>query len=251
MLRHLWIGCCAVAMLLQTLVLLGKPWEAQGWRAGFLFGATICGYLFFRREPWQRILAWVAGLGALVCLWRLPQYTLILMVAPAAIWVLYYFAGHWSLRRKRLLKPVSIAFVWAWMTVLLPLPPSEWWQAMLIFAGRAIFIFALALAYDLTDLQYDQRFQLPTLVRHLGAKKTFYWINCAILAAALVCMLNFFCEIYDAWAMCALIVSLGCSAGMLHIIQSKLKQPWLQKFWIDGLMIFQFLCVWLASILSD
>ncbi|MBL7783629.1 MAG: UbiA family prenyltransferase [Saprospiraceae bacterium] len=250
MLRHLWIGCCAVAMLLQTLLLLGRPWEAHGWHAGFLFGTTLCGYLFFRREPRLRILAWAAGLAALAGLWHLPAYTLLLLVAPGVVWMLYYFAGHRSLRRKRLLKPVSIAFVWAWMTVLLPLPPSEWWEVMLIFVGRAIFIFALALAYDLTDLQYDQRFQLPTLVRHLGVKKTFFWINCALVAAGLVSMINFFCEIYDAWAMYALIGSLACSAGLLRIIQSELKQPWLQKFWIDGLMIFQFLCVWIADGLS-
>jgi 4-hydroxybenzoate polyprenyltransferase len=237
-------------MLMQTLVLLGKPLAGQVWLFGFLFGATVCGYQFFRRAPWQRALVYLAGAGALVCLWHLPVQTLGMLAPPALVWVLYYFAGDKSLRRARLLKPLSIAFVWAWVTVWLPLDVAQWPKAAPIFLGRAAFIFALALAYDFTDLHYDRRYQLSTLVRHLGEKKTFQWIDRSLLAAALVCIVNFFYEIYGVWAMSALIGSLGFSAWALRFIQRGLKQPYWQKFWIDALMVVQFLWVLAGEMLA-
>lgn len=251
LLRLIWIGCCAVCMLMQTLALLDKPLSGQGWLFGFLFGSTVCGYQFFRREPWQRALAYAAGIGALISLWHLPQKTVLLLAAPGVVWLLYYFAGEKSLRRARVLKPVSIAFVWAWVTVWLPLDLTEWPEAALIFAGRALFIFALALAYDLTDLHYDQRHQLQTLVRHLGEQKTFQWIDRSLTVAGLVCIFNYFYKIYGGWAMSALIASLGCTAWALRVIQTRLKQPYWQKFWIDALMVVQFLWVLAGKWLMD
>lgn len=43
--------------------------------------------------------------------------------------------------------------------------------------------------------------------------------------------------------MSALIGSLGCTAWALRVIQTRLKQAYWQKFWIDALMVVQFLWV--------
>lgn len=243
LLRRLWIGCCSVSMLLQTLLLLDRPLTGQGWLVGFVFGATIFGYQFFRTEPWQRVLAYAAGLGALLCLWWLPPFVAVQVAAPAGVWMLYYFAGERSLRRVQILKPVSIAFVWAWVTVLLPLPMMEWPAAVMIFFGRSLFIFALALAYDLSDLHHDRQHRFLTQVQYWGPRKTFQYIDTALLAAGLVCILNYWCKIYGAWAMSVLIGSLLFTAGALRVIHNQVRRHYWQKFWIDALMVLQFLGV--------
>lgn len=243
LLRRLWIGCCSVSMLLQTLLLLGKPLAGQEWLAGFVFGATVFGYQFFRTAPWERALAYSAGFCALVCLWWLPRFVAIQVAAPAVVWVLYYFAGEKSLRRVRFLKPASIAFVWAWVTVLLPLPVEEWIGAALIFFGRVLFILVLSLAYDLSDFHDDRRHRLRTLVQEWGMEKTFRRIDIALIVAGLVCILNFLCKIYVLWAMSALIGSLLFTAWGLRVINRRMKRNYWQKFWIDALMVIQFLCV--------
>jgi 4-hydroxybenzoate polyprenyltransferase len=243
LLRFFWIGCCAVAMLLQTLVLLDKPLDGQWPLCGFVFCATLFGYHFTRTEPWQRLLAYFAGIGAICCLIGLPRFVILQLPVPAIIWVLYYFAGPRSLRRLPWLKPVSIAFVWAWVTVWLPLDTVQWPETGLVFLGRAAFIFALALSYDLGDIHYDRLLKFPTLVQHLGEQKTFKWIDGALMAAGLVCILNYLCKIYGLWAMCALMLSLLYSAWWLRFIRSRSIALRWQKFWIDALMIIQFIWV--------
>lgn len=243
LLRFFWIGCCAVAMLMQTLVLLDKSLKGQWQLCGFVFGATLFGYHFARSEPWLRLAAYIAGAGSLCCLAGLPHPILLQLLVPAVVWVLYYFAGARSLRRLRFLKPISIAFVWAWVTVWLPLDTPDWAETALIFSGRAAFIFALALSYDLSDIHYDRRDSLPTLVQHLGEQNTFKWIDGALMAAGLICILNYSCKIYGLWAMCALMLSLVYSAWWLRFIRSRIIALRWQKFWIDALMVIQFIIV--------
>ncbi len=243
LLRFFWIGCCAVAMLLQTLVVLDKPVAGQWLLLGFVFGATVFGYQFTRPERWQRRLAYIVGAGAWCCLLWLPRSVSLQVLAPAIVWALYYFAGARSLRRLRFLKPVSIAFAWAWVTVWLPLDIGQWPETSLIFVGRAMFFFALALACDLMDLHYDRQHELPTLVQHLGESNTFKWIDKAMMAAGLVCIINYLCKIYSLWAMSALMMSLVWSAWWLRFIRNKRNGAQWEKFWIDALMIIQFVLV--------
>ncbi len=251
LLRFCWIGCCAAAMLLQTLVLLDKPLEGQALLLGFVFGATLFGYYFTSRERWQRGLAYLTGGGALWCLAWLPRSMVLQVSVPGIVWALYYFAGARSLRRLRWLKPVSIAFAWAWVTVWLPLDTHEWSAAILIFAGRAAFLFALALACDLMDVHDDRQEKLLTLAQHFGEQNTFRWINKALIAAGLVCILNYFCKIYSLWAMIALLLSLGCSAGWLRFIRNHHYWEHRQKFWIDALMMLQFMTVLGVEVLTS
>ena len=251
LLRFFWIGCCAAAMLLQTLVLLDKPLDGQWPLLGFVFCTTLFGYHFARTESWQRLLAYIAAAGSLYCLVGMPRHVILQLPVPAIIWVMYYFAGARSLRRLPWLKPVSIAFVWAWVTVWLPLDTALWPETGLIFLGRAVFIFALALSYDLGDIPYDRLLKFPTLVQHLGEQNTFKWIGRALMAAMLVCILNYLCKIYGLWAMCALMLSLVYSAWWLRfILSSTIALRW-QKFWIDALMVFQFAGVVAGKMLFD
>ncbi len=243
LLRFIWIGCCAVAMVLQTLLLLGEPFSAHVPIIGLIWSATVFGYQFLRTERWLRRMAYLAGACAFGFLLFLPRQTALQMAAPAAIWVLYYFAGEQSLRRLRFLKPVSIAFVWAWVTVWLPLDIQQWPTAFLIFICRAIFIFVLALAYDLSDLHYDRQRHLSTLVQHWGAKKTFLWIDRLLICAALVCMLNYLCKIYSLEAMCVLLLSLVFTAWWLRLIQRRVDSSDWQKWMIDTSMMVQCLSV--------
>ena len=250
LLRFCWIGVCAVAMLLQTHILLDKPLAGQELLIGFVFGATLFGYHFTRAKPWQRKIAYLAGVLALCCMLWLPRPILLQILIPVTVWALYYFAGVRSLRRIHWLKPVSIAFVWAWVTVWLPLDMQQWKEVIWIFVGRASFIFALALSYDLVDIHDDRQDQLTTLVQYLGEQVAFQWIDKALIAAGLVSILNYFCKMYGLWAMSALILSLGCIACWLRFLRNRLNGEHWQKFGIDAAMIIQLMCVLLFKVIT-
>lgn len=237
-------------MLLQTLVLLDKPLAGQWVLTGFVFGATLFGYHFASPQSWKRQLAYIAGGGALCCLLLLPAIVALQVLVPAIVWALYYFAGARSLRRLRWIKPVSIVFSWAWVTVWLPLDVQHWSETALIFTGRAAFLFALALSCDLVDLHDDRQNKLPTLVQHLGEQNTFRWIDTSLIVAGFVCMLNYLCKIYGLGAMGALMLSLVCSACWLRFIRNRPNERRWQKFGIDALMVIQFLFV-LGSRFAD
>jgi 4-hydroxybenzoate polyprenyltransferase len=237
-------------MLLQTHILLDKPMTGQSLLIGFVFGATLFGYHFTRTEPWQRKMAYLAGVLAFCCLLGLSRPILLQISIPVVVWALYYFAGVRSLRRIRWLKPVSIAFVWAWVTVWLPLDTQQWAETIWVFTGRAAFIFALALSCDLVDMHDDRQDQLTTLVQYLGEQTTFQWIDKAMVAAGLVCILNYVCKMYGLWAMSALLLSLGSGACWLRFLRNRFSGGLWHKLGIDACMLIQLMCVLLCKAIA-
>ena len=243
-----WIGFCAVAMLAQTRLLLGGA-PPSGWLTGFVFGATVFGYNYaaprYRRWP-----AWGMGAAGAACFLKLTLVQQIVALVPLLIWLLYYGLhrpGRAGLRKFPALKPVAIAVAWAWVTVFIPLPPDQWTGAAALFVGRAAFIFALALAYDLCDLAYDRRQGFVTLVLQIGPRASFRLIDAALLLSAVCVGVNVALQVYALPFALALLFSLALSAAAIHWITPRL--PWgdWRKAGIDGLMIVQLVLVWISG----
>ncbi len=247
-----WVACCAVTLMAQTRLLLGLP-IALGWLDGFVFGGTVFGYYFTHPNRRYRIVAWVAGvLGGICFLKQLlvsPLGSQLILLAPVLFWLAYYGfqrPGVAGLRGHPFAKPVTIALTWAWVTVLLPTAPTQWPGLLPLLLGRAAFIFALALAYDLNDSDYDLRQGLTTLTRQLGFDRSFALIYKSLALSGLCVCFNLYFHVYGFSKAAGLFVSLGFSAWWLrYLLGKKTWQIW-QKPLIDGLMVLQFLLVCLV-----
>ncbi len=247
--RLCWIGFCAVAMLAQTRVVLGMP-LAPGWIDGYVFGSTIFAYGFTHPDRRRSVAAWLAGaLGGLCFLTPFFRSGTVVSwqwaaLIPLALWLCYYGLqrpGKAGLRGVPAAKPVVVSLTWAVVTVLMPLPPERWTEAFFVFAGRSLFIFALALAYDLSDIAYDRRHGLATLAGNLGARKTFRLTDGAFLISSLCYSANCFLHIFSPGITAALVSSLLFSAWWLRYAVGRTDYGDWQKVLIDALMPAQFL----------
>ncbi|MFN8302130.1 MAG: hypothetical protein U0U46_06530 [Saprospiraceae bacterium] len=238
--RTLWIGFCALAMLVQTGLLFSTGLPSP-WLAGFVLGGAVFAYYFMHPDKTRRYLARGMGGVALLGFIAMPATARWVALAPLLLWLLYYGfkkPGRAGLRALPLLKPLAISLAWAWVTVLLPLEPFRWDSAVVLLLGRSAFIFALALAYDLTDLEYDRRQGLRTLALNLGVQRSFRLIDLVLSASALCVLVNYGVGRYSIWAGAALTGNLALSGFLLRKIVRQGGAAW-QKFWIDGLMIAQ------------
>ncbi len=250
-----WVACCALTLIAQTRLLLGQS-TALGWLDGFVFGGTVFGYYCTHPKIWYRNLAWGAGFMGGIC-FLMPLidssgsfWGQLIGLVPVVFWLAYYGfkrPGNSGLRSQLLAKPLTVALTWAWVTVLLPTLPTEWPNLSFLLLGRAAFIFALALAYDLCDADYDHRYGLKTLTRKLGFDRAFTLIYTSLALAACCVGTNLFLQVYALPQALGLLLSLGFSAWWLrYLLQEKLWSVW-QKPLIDGLMVLQFLLVLLLS----
>ncbi len=228
-------------MLWQTHLLIPGA-EPTVWLLGFVFGATVFGYNF-SAAPARKYPAWVLGALSGLCFLKLFPAQQLALALPGMIWLLYYDRYRpgqgTGLRHFPVLKPVAIALAWAWVTVWLPLSPLQWTDAGVLFVGRAAFIFALALAYDLCDQPYDLKHGLHTLVLHLGPRNSRRLINAALALAAVCSGLNALLGVYSWSAALALALSLLLSARIIHRVVLRLEWGDWRKAVIDGLMVLQ------------
>jgi 4-hydroxybenzoate polyprenyltransferase len=250
-----WIACCAVSLMAQTRLLLGQPLELC-WLDGFVFGGTVFGYYFTHPIKSHRMLAWSMGLLGGACF--LMEFVVAsdknglewVGLAPAILWLAYYGfqkPGNAGLRGRSLAKPLTIALTWAWVTVLLPSPMAQWPDLLFVLFGRAAFIFALALAYDLGDVAYDQQQGLSTLAGTLGTKRTLALIYKSLVVAGLCASINVYLNLYGPVQALGLFSSLIISGIWLqYVLQKKAWESWYKPL-IDGLMVLQFLLVLLFS----
>lgn len=253
--RLFWVAICALSLMAQTRLLLHYPLE-PGWLDGFVFGGTVFGYYWTQPQRWRRIVAWSAGILGGICLimyWKQSPQSLgglATLLIPIFFWLAYYGfqrPGNTGLRGHPFAKPLTIALTWAWVTVLFPLASTFKLEWMGLLLGRASFIFALALAYDLCDAAYDQQFGLSTLTSKLGFDRSIRLIYKSLSLSGACVGANLLGEIYTPAKAIALIFSLGLSAWILpQILQQKNLRSW-QKVWIDGLMVLQWALVGLAG----
>ncbi len=240
----LWIGACALALVFQTRLMLGQP-VTPDWLDGFVFGSTVFGYYCTHPTQMYRWLAWLLAGWAVICFFLLDAFTQLLAVGPAVLWGAYYGLqrpGRGGLRAQPMIKPMVIALAWAWVTIWLP--ANDWYWPM--FAARTVFIFALALAYDLTDLAYDRHYHLTTLVIMLGERRSYYFIYMALALAGLFIGLGFLQKHFSLPVAIAIWTTyLTTALSLRPVLRSMLAVSW-KKIVIDALMALQALLVWLA-----
>jgi 4-hydroxybenzoate polyprenyltransferase len=241
--RLVFIGTCAVALQAQTLLLLGKP-ISPDFLQGFVFGGAVFGYHCTQPVRWVRVLAWTAGFAGAACFlgWVMAGGNILAALVPVVFWLAYYGfqrPGNQGLRTRLLAKPITVAFAWAWVTVLLPIDSAEWGKVWWMFLERSAFVLALALAYDVSDEVYDRRFQLTTLAHRLSGKSIFLLINLGLASSGVFVCLGLFFGVYSQQMAVSLLLFLLFSGWWVHfLLQKNAWHSW-HKVLIDGLMLLQ------------
>ena len=169
---------------------------------GFAFFATVCSYNFHwyltprsvnpsRRVQWTHhhrvihfVLYLVGALGAAVYFFYLTPFVVALL--PAILLTFLYSAPKLpqkifrGLRRVAIGKTLYLAFVWVYVTTVLPIiiAGARWHPSFIIFtASRFFFIYACCLIFDYRDREDDRAHgivSMITLLPEKGIDRLFY-----------------------------------------------------------------------------
>jgi len=190
----LYVALCAVLLIWQTSQLL-LDMSPQGRLLGFAFFATVCSYNFHwyltprsvnpsRRVQWTHhhrvihfVLYLVGALGAAVYFFYLRPFIVALL--PAILLTFLYSAPKLpqkifrGLRRLAIGKTFYLAFVWVYVTTVLPIiiAGAHWHPSFIIFtASRFFFIYACCLIFDYRDREDDRAQGIVSMITLLPEK---------------------------------------------------------------------------------
>lgn len=183
-----------------------------------IFSATMCEYNLHRflkfyelpkpdqlkKYKWlsaNLMLVWGIAITAVFILaisfFFMSPGTKLVLIASFLLTMLYSFplkgqAGKLSLRRVPYLKTFVVAIVWTTITVLIPameLSGKLTFDAFSwIFAGRFLLIFALALLFDIRDIESDTGSGLMTIPVALGQKRTQYLVTGLLILVVMIAL---------------------------------------------------------------
>jgi len=170
----------------------------------------------------------------------------IIFFAFISVWYVIPLFGK-RLRDYPIIKIFLVALVWAAIATLIPLYKSEVELStrIAIFIEKYFFIFALAIPFDIRDIEYDCSLKVPTLPNKFGKNKAVLLAVIALLVSVSITMVLIIKDIYTDEQGGA--VLFGYFLTMLLVILSKNKKSdYYFTGLIDGLPIIIFLLVLLS-----
>ena len=183
------------------------------------------------------------------CFWQFDgkvQLATVLAGLLSMAYVLPWLGGRRRLRDLNYLKIFLIAFVWAWVSVVLPALALhlEWSiPVWILFLERLLFIFAITLPFDIRDLEVDAHNRVLTLPAVLGLKKTRILAAGSLFVMLLLSLLNYWVQAYSAGAVLGLGCSVGIAYGLIHF-SPRFQHDYYFSGLLDGMMILQFLIIY-------
>lgn len=197
-----------------------------------------------------QIFSLLIFIGLLFIVFSLPLNAIIfsaVMGIMTLFYVMPFFGGGRNLRALTGVKIYVIAFVWAGVTVLLPLINHVellQWDVVLTLLQRFLFVFALTLPFEIRDLRFDMA-NLNTVPQIFGVGKTKI---IGVLALFVVLLLEFLkteTAISNVISLILIVALLG-----LLVARSRIRQPkYYSSFWVESVpIIWCFLLVLLTII---
>lgn len=260
----LFISICAVALCIETNLLLNIPLQNWGFYV-FVAGSTLLQYnlhyyIKTKHPPSDPRTEWscrnknthktliVLGLAGVIAGLLSFSFThLIIVGILGALTVLYTFPflpfpGKRRLKDFGLLKITVLTLTWTIITVWLPVAESGWDLSIwLIFIRRFLFMGALCLAFDIRDAQFDGKAGIGTIPVAIGLKKSYriIYLLLALFVAISVYQLSADGNIYIFNAM-----MLSAIATFILVEKSKSdRSDLLYLGGIDGMMLLQAILV--------
>lgn len=212
---NIFIGVCALALTLETFVLLNIP-MSHNWFLLLVFLCTVFIYTLHyyiksntkktdSRLNWcrknRKLLAVILGISLLLSIGgvvyhfqaiffferkfnyrNLIWFGIIPLMALAYSYPIIPWKSK-SIRQVGWLKMASLAFIWSFTTVVLPVlmldnaknsnyPAS---QLIVLFINRFFFIAALGLLFNINDYEEDKEDKIKTMAVLMGPDKSLYW----------------------------------------------------------------------------
>jgi 4-hydroxybenzoate polyprenyltransferase len=218
---NILIALAAVSLTLASQVQLGQLPQMKVYLL-VIFLATLLDYSFHRflavknntgtvvaeKLQWSadhlalvKTLIFTSCIGLLVSLFFVTPLVLAFLVPLAAISMLYSFSvsgkpkNSKSILRITGVKTLLIAFVWTTATVLLPALEggfsTDYSGLILLFAGRFAFIFAIAIPFDIRDMESDKQASLRTIPITFGESYAIKISNSALLLSLSVSTVHY------------------------------------------------------------
>jgi 4-hydroxybenzoate polyprenyltransferase len=264
---NIFISLAAVSLTVETQIQLGMKPQWQSYLL-FIFFAVLFEYnlhrllsVLFNREDLTpekhqlkgenrkeiSFLLFVSGAGLFGSAFFVKGEILVAFVPLALLTIIYsilIFGNKNNLfrfRRIPFLKIFLISFVWSVSTVLLPVIQSpdnfDWIHIALIFAERFFFIFAVAIPFDIRDMEADRRTGLKTIPLLLNENKALTLSYLSLLLFFVVSIFHY--QLRNDWF---IIGAFGISAfsTFLFIRQKTFRRRWWYYSGIlDGTILLQ------------
>jgi 4-hydroxybenzoate polyprenyltransferase len=262
---NIFIGLCATMLCLQTFVFFDR--KASYPLLFFVFFATLAlynlhsivalnsqknkahpRYLFFNENlKFVRLITLLAMIGMAICAIGLPislLLQLVLISVPSLLYILPIIAGR-RLRDISILKIFILAIIWALVTVLLPFDyfANEYdSRLVLLLAERAVFVFAIAIAFDIRDMEFDKTLKVKTIPIAIGKFTSF--LLAAILLIGWAILVHFIYMPITAILLNAIAL---LSIGLIYGAQ-KDWPVWYYQILLDGTLLLQALIVSMSNL---
>lgn len=265
----IFISLCAVAMCIQTNLLLYLPLNDFAFYL-FVFGATLVQYnlhYIFKKTAVANSdrLAWslknkhvhkiLIALGLALIIYSLFSFSLqhfIILLILGAIAFFYSFPFLPLTNKKRikdfgLLKIITLALLWTLVTVWFPVDGSRFsiFSFQLIFLRRFVFIFILCLLFDIRDEEIDRKENIATLAVKLGIKKSYIFCYILLVVFIILTVIQFI-YLPDTSQLIAMLIS-GAVTFITINYSQKNNSDVVYLACIDGMMLLQALLVIFAS----
>jgi 4-hydroxybenzoate polyprenyltransferase len=261
---NIFIGLCATMLCLQTFVFFDR--KASYPLLFFVFFATLALYnlhsivalagqktkphpryrIVYEHLNAVRALTLLAMIGMAICTIGLPislLLQLVLISVPSILYILPIIAGR-RLRDISILKIFILAIIWALVTVLLPFDyfGNEYDSRLgLLLAERVIFVFAIAIAFDIRDMEFDKTLDVKTIPIAVGKFSSFLLAGILLISWAI--LVHF---IYMPLTAILLNVIALLSIGLIYGAQ-KDRPVWYYQILLDGTLLLQALIVSMSS----
>lgn len=271
---NFWISLGAVSLVWQTEWLLTGDFRWISAISVLVFSATLFTYgvhrLFgigkvkietiegrfqiierYKTHIWIYTIA--GGIISLLTFFYLDWNTKIILFIPGIFSLAYvfpFFGEGKRLRDFHWVKIFFVAFVWAWVGVILPaqclgetlFAP----KTAFIFFEKLFFIFAITLPFDIRDIPIEKHSGIKTIPLILGSRKTI-WLAEGLLFLALLCLFgaNFFDCI--SFSTSFYLSGFYILTGLAVYFSEFQKHDYYFSGLLDGLIILQWLIVWVAN----
>ena len=266
----IFIALCAVALCIETNILLGVPLNNFSFYC-FVFGATLVQYnlhylLKKAAVPNSERLRWSQKnrtihviflfAGILLILFSFFSFHLehfVILAFLGCISVLYSFPFLPFGKRRRIkdygfLKIITLALLWTLVTVWFPVNGLETDRGLftLVFAKRFVFMLVLCLLFDIRDIAIDSKEHINTLAVVLGKKKSYLLSYLLLLVFVLLALIQYF-YLPQMNSLIAILIS-AIATGITIELTKKNNSDFIYLAGIDGMMFLQALLVYLFSL---
>ncbi len=273
--HSIFIAVCAVALCLQTNILLQIPHDYNLY--SLVFFSTICSYnfywllskfyfsnnkqllVFIKQNSSYFLLCILSGIALLYFLFQQPHLIKVVLVS-VSLTLLYSlpilpFSIFKYFKKWGFFKTIVLSFSWAFVTTVLPYTTYqnitfavELKQAVLLLLFvRFCFMLLLCILFDKRDTALDKMNGLHSMATDIKQQYlqyillAFFWLY--IIASL------YFCYKYANSLQATAFISIGILFIILYLQSLKIKGYVFYYFGVDGLMLLSGIFTYLASIL--